>query len=173
MDEKVRYHFDGLLAQARQNKLNHWLEDRDGKLALVILMDQFNRSLNRKKAAAFELDDKAFLIAKSIVESGDLLKEYRTYEACWLLVPFQHRENVEDNQVNVEYAHELLDATKETGAASQAHLDYLKFFLDMAYLHKKIVKQFGRYPHRNEALGRLSTPEEIEYLENGANRFGQ
>lgn len=48
----------------------------------------------------------------------------------------------------------------------------MQFLIDVAYKHKDIIKQFGRYPHRNDALGRESTPEEVKYLEDGANRFG-
>jgi uncharacterized protein (DUF924 family) len=102
-----------------------------------------------------------------------LLDDFATFEAQFILVPFQHCEDVKANQVNIDFCHELIDRETSSESPCPEKLKTMNFFLDMAYLHKKIVGEFKRYPHRNEALGRESTPEEVAYLDDKeTKRFG-
>ena len=127
-----------------------------GAVALVVLLDQFPRNLFRGTARAFGTDPQACAIAARAVDAGmDLLVS--PVERMFLYLPFEHSESLEDQRRSVDLF-ESLPVTPDFPAAKRDHT------IDYAHRHKVIIERFGRFPHRNAALGRASTPEEIEFL---------
>lgn len=121
-------------------------------LASVIVLDQFSRNMYRGKAAAFAHDKQALSITKQAM-ARDMHSGFNKEQKQFLFMPFMHAENAQDQATSLTLFTEL-------GLAEHAED------------HKIIIDQFGRFPHRNEVLGRQSTPEEILYLKD-AKRFGQ
>ncbi|MBV8392081.1 MAG: DUF924 domain-containing protein [Alphaproteobacteria bacterium] len=155
LDAEIAAKFGGLLERATAGALDHWANSPDGALALILLCDQFARNIHRKTAQAFATDAKARQIAR--------LSLARFYPAAYspdvrlfFYMPFQHSEKLEDQHLCCALFAALGDENNT------------KYATD----HRDIVAKYGRFPHRNEVLGRASTAEEIEYLKT-ANRFGQ
>ncbi|MBI1383839.1 MAG: DUF924 family protein [Rhizobiales bacterium] len=124
-----------------------WFADPDGLLAAILVLDQFPRNLFRGNPRSFESDRIALTLAKLAVARGEH-EAYDTVRRKFLLMPFQHSEVIEDQELAVRLFADIGDA------------DALKF----AEMHRDIVRRFGRFPHRNAVLGRVSTPEEKALL---------
>jgi len=165
-DRKLKKQFGDLLKRAEHDELDHWSDTVCGSLALVILLDQFSRNLYRGTAAAFQNDAKALRIAKNTVDRGQDL-ELSLLQRAFLYHPFEHSESLQSQHASVR-----LFSTLEQ-SAPEAWFKQLSSFADHARAHCKIIEEFGRYPHRNDALGRQSTEAERHYLERGGKRFGQ
>ena len=137
---------------ASANEYDDWQDSPLGCLALVILFDQFSRNMFRDDKKAFEQDDKARLIVNDSVYSGflDTMDESQKF---FMLLPLIHSEEITDHDM----AYYLLDKylKDHSGLA-----DIKKFWQD----HTKAIRKFHRYPHRNKILGRESTKDEIEFL---------
>jgi len=165
-DARIAERFGALQAEAARGDLSEWSTDPRSSLALIILLDQFPRNLHRGSARAFECDAKALAVAEAGVAAGHL-DSLTTCEQSFYLLPYEHSEDLEIHERGLVLFRRLLDeAPPEWQPAAKAALDY-------AASHCEIIEHFGRYPHRNRALGRESTPEEREYLESGATTFGQ
>ncbi|HEX6980895.1 MAG TPA: DUF924 family protein [Alphaproteobacteria bacterium] len=135
----------------------------DGALALVILLDQFPRNLFRDDRRAFATDAKAREIANmALARAFD--RQLRPVERMFLYLPFEHSEDLADQERAVALM-ESLPATPEFSEAVRAEV------IDYARRHRDIVARFGRFPHRNAALGRTSTPEETAFLAQPGSRF--
>jgi uncharacterized protein (DUF924 family) len=155
-DDEIRSHFSGLIRRAVAGELKHWAETAEGALALIILCDQFTRNIYRKSADAYCGDATALVTARAAVACGFHLSvplDARTF----YFTPFHHSENLADQEMSC--------ALFETIADPDDNKSYGR-------KHRDIVARFGRFPHRNEVLGRESTPEELDYLKT-AERFGQ
>jgi uncharacterized protein (DUF924 family) len=141
--------------QAIQNKeTESWRSTPEGRLAEIIVLDQFSRNMFRGTAEAFLADGLALELAKQAVQVGADQK-LSVQQKPFLYMPYMHSENKADHEVAVRLF-------------SQPGLENnLKY----EFLHKKIIDRFGRYPHRNQALGRNSTPEEIEFLKEKGSSF--
>ena len=151
-DEVIKNKFFNDYELATQNKLDDWQETAEGCLALIILLDQFSRNLFRESSKAFEQDDKSKSILLKIIENN-FLDAMNENERLFALLPFIHSENISDH----EKAYELM----EKYLINHPGLDKIKkFWLD----HTAAIKRFGRYPHRNKLLNRVSSNEEIEFL---------
>jgi uncharacterized protein (DUF924 family) len=122
-------------------------ETAEGALALVILLDQFSRNLLRGSPDAFACDPKALGLAKSAIERGFDMK-FPTIRRSFFYLPFEHSETLADQERGIELFTALGDE------------NMLKYMTD----HRDIVALFGRFPHRNEVLGRESTAEELDFL---------
>jgi len=149
-DAEIERRFGDALRAAKTGIYDEWTETIEGTLALIILLDQFSRNVHRTSAEAFAADGKALKIAKDAVARGrdmELPQDLR----IWVYMPYEHSENLDDQETCIELF-------ARTGSD-----DLMKW----AKLHADIIRQFGRFPHRNEALGRVSTAEEIAFLENG------
>ena len=132
--------------QAARRELEGWLDTAHGALALLILLDQYPRNAFRGTAHMFATDPLARLYAQRMVDAGlDQLIEPELRAFCYL--PFEHSEDPADQQRSL---------------ALNQHLDASTYH--WAKEHAAIIEQFGRFPHRNAALGRASTPEEIGFL---------
>jgi uncharacterized protein (DUF924 family) len=153
-DQSIRDRFEGLHMRASHGELADWDQTPEGALALLILLDQFPRNLYRGSAHAFATDPLAYAVARRSVAAGfdqKVAPELRPF----FYLPFEHSERMEDQDGGVE----LCEAHK----AVTGDGDTLKW----AQLHRDIIRQFGRFPHRNRCLGRITTAEEQAYLDGG------
>ncbi len=149
-DAEVLSRFAELVERAKSGSLDHWADDPEGALALIILLDQMTRNIYRDSPEMFAADAKALEVARRAIERGfdmDLPKDKRR----WLYMPFMHSEDLADQDMSVE-----LFARSEISAS-----------LPFAVEHADIIRRFGRFPHRNAILGRQTTPEEAEFLAGG------
>lgn len=151
-----------------------------GELAFVVLLDQMTRNVFRGSGRAFAGDAAAVRVALRYFDDDDARARARAelgvWERTFLYMPLMHAEDVAVVAKSVA-ANEALrrecEAEVEKGnAEAQGSVEAFAKTVEFAEKHRKIVEQFGRYPHRNEALGRESTPAELKYLEDG-DRFGQ
>ncbi len=152
-DREIRERFLNTYAEARQGKLDHWQQHPRSALALVIVLDQFSRNMFRGTPGMYEADEKARTVAESAVEKG-FDHELPPFQRWFLYRPFVHSEDLEDQRRAVELFHRLEDHQPGDDRYEEWHL--------------RTIERFGRFPHRNEILGRQSTPEEVEFLEEQA-----
>ena len=157
-DARIRARFAALHARAAQGELGSWEDEPDGALALVVVLDQFSRNLHRNDARAFAQDAHALRVAESVVERGwDAAR--RPVERLFLYLPFEHAEDAlrQDRAVALLGALERFPETRG--------------ITEWAEKHRAVIRRFGRFPHRNAALGRLSTPEEAAFLREPGSSF--
>lgn len=152
--------------QALAGKLSHWSDSADTNLALIVLSDQMTRNIYRGTELAFTGDELARESMNKGLERGDL-DRYHPLQAVFFLMPLEHHESIQSQRQAVA----LLTETRDR--AEPKHRAILQSNLDFATEHQLIIQRFGRFPHRNQALGRPSTPDEQAYLEAGGRRFGQ
>ena len=165
-DRLCRERFGALHERAARGELDEWQETAHGALALVIVLDQFSRNIHRGTGAAFACDERALACCLRARRRG-FDEALRPVERMFLYMPFQHTENRERQDESVE-------VWKALAAGVDAALaDFFEGSIEHAREHRDIVHRFGRFPHRNAALGRESTPEEQRYLDGGAPRYGQ
>ncbi len=144
LDRRIKQRFIKLWAEKRQLPTDAFLTDPLTALAGVILFDQFPRNMFRGHADAYATDHLALAIAKGAVGSG-FDKVLPPVELKFLYMPFQHSENLDDQNQAVLLFTELCDG------------EQIKY----ANHHRAIIERFGRFPHRNSVLGRASRPDEI------------
>ena len=166
IDAEIEQRFGALVARARAGELDHWKRTPRGSLALVILLDQFTRNLGRGTPEAFAGDAQALETSLHAIEQGHDAKLY-PLERSFLYMPLMH---AEDRAMAERSVRQFAELSREIAALKA---EGLPDFHSHAVKHAAIVERFGRYPHRNEILGRTSTPEEVEYLDNGGESFGQ
>lgn len=166
VDAEIQERFGALLKQAESGKLDSELNVLDNRISMVILLDQLSRNIYRGSPAAFQNDVLCLQIAKKTI--GQNLHLQLSYiERIFLYHPFEHSEILQDQQTSVALFKQLL------AEAPDAWRDQIQSFTNHAYSHFKIIKNYGRFPHRNATLGRVSKPEEVEFLKKDARRFGQ
>ena len=153
-DEAIRMRFSALHARAAQGELWVWRTDAAGRLAEVIVLDQFSRNLLRGSAQSFAQDGMALVLAQEAIAQG-LDAPLPPEQRAFLYMPFMHSES----------AAIQAESVRLFTALGQAHN------LDYARQHQVIVDRFGRFPHRNAVLGRESTPEEAEFLKQPGSSF--
>ncbi len=149
-DEAIRLKFESTHHRAARSEYDAWAATPDGALALLILLDQFPRNLYRNSAHAFATDPKARAIARAAIEAG-FDREVDPALRNFFYLPFEHSEDMADQDYG-------LALVAEAGVE-----DDLKW----AGVHRDIIARFGRFPHRNHALGRVTTAEEQEFLDEG------
>ena len=150
-DREIIDRFGGLYEQAAADALDHWREESESCLALVICLDQFPRNMFRGDARTHATDEKALDVSKYAIERA-LDRELPGFQRIFLYMPFMHAENIEDQRQSVELFEGL--------AGEPDGPDVVEY----AVGHRDIVERFGRFPHRNAILGRETTPEEAEFL---------
>ncbi|PZP56087.1 MAG: DUF924 domain-containing protein [Micavibrio aeruginosavorus] len=155
-DSAIRERFGAIYEMAKDGFYNSWMQDADGHLALCLTLDQFPRNMFRNSPRAFESDAKALTVSKKAISLG-LDQVLVAHKRRFLYLPFEHSENLEDQKRSVE-----LFATMQED-------DPLGY--DYALRHMKVIEEFGRFPHRNAALGRESTEAEKEYLSKDGSGF--
>jgi uncharacterized protein (DUF924 family) len=153
-DELIGRRFLGLLQAAAAGELQEWRATARGRLAEIIVLDQFSRNVYRNSPRAFAQDPMALALAQEAVAAG-ALTSLEPMERSFLLLPYMHSES--------RKIHVVAEALYRAFAPAGNYEFELK--------HKAIVDRFGRYPHRNQVLGRASTPEEVEFLQQPGSRF--
>jgi uncharacterized protein (DUF924 family) len=166
VDREVRRLFEADVIKARQGLYKAWENEPKSRLALVLLMDQFPRHIYRDKPKSFEFDEYALELAlRSIADGTD--QPLQLIERAFLYLPLMHSEQMEVQNRSIQQYRQLAETVK---AKFPLNVDYYFYVLDYALKHHAAIQRFGRFPHRNEILGRKSTPEELEYL-NGPDAF--
>lgn len=163
-DREIRERFEDALERGVRGDFAAWRETPRGRLALVILFDQFSRNMFRDTPRAFAQDALAREIAREALEAGDD-RVLTAVEVSFLLMPFMHAEDVSLQRRCVE---EFARRAKEVPAELRAMFENSTKY---AILHRDIVERFGRFPHRNAILGRPSTTEETDFLKQPNSSF--
>lgn len=164
-DQVIRERFGEAYARAARGELDDWAQTPRGRVALVIVLDQFSRNLFRNDPRAFEQDPKALSLTLAAVDA-DELDQLKTAEIYFLMMPFMHAEDqkAQDRGVALYNERAELAPTEDAKKMLSAAAHYAK-------LHRDIVVRFGRFPHRNAVLGREATPEEVAFLKEPNSSF--
>ena len=164
MDNEIRRRFENYVILADSEQLNDWLTTPRGRLALIILTDQFPRNIYRDTARAFSCDEKALTwCIEGLEQKVD--RELRPIEKVFFYLPLEHAEHIEHQDLSVKCFGELVsNANAEQKTLFGGYLDY-------AVRHRQIIERFGRFPHRNELLGRESMEEEMAFLKDTGSSF--
>ncbi|MDP1681491.1 MAG: DUF924 family protein [Burkholderiales bacterium] len=147
LDAAIRVQFEPVWESAMRGELDDWLSSPDGCLALVIILDQMPLNMFRGTAKSFASEAKSREIAQHAIDQG-YNKRIDPARLAFLYMPFMHSENLADQDLSVA----LFES-----AGLENNLRFAKH-------HQEIVRRFGRFPHRNAILGRVSTAEELDYL---------
>ncbi len=147
LDQRIKTRFEKTLEEASRGELSSWRKTPRGRLAEIIVLDQFSRNVYRNTSSAFAQDKMALILSQELVLGG-FDKDLSPEEKSFAYMPYMHSES----RLMHEEAVKLFN---QPGLENN-----YKFEL----LHKEIIDRFGRYPHRNAILGRESTPEEVEFL---------
>lgn len=166
-DALIKERFTTTVKQALAGGLDHWAGTPRGRLALVIVLDQFTRVLGRGTAAAFAGDAAAQRLCIAALDQ-DHDQQLRFCERSFLYMPLMHAEDKDLARRSLKAFQDLRDA-RAAHRGVEPEADPKSF----AQQHADIVLRFGRYPHRNALLGRASTSEEEAFLKNGGPSFGQ
>jgi len=146
-DARIRERFLAVRGAASRAELHAWRDSHDGRLAEILVLDQFSRNLFRDSPLAFAADPLALGLAQEAVRAG-AGRALEPRRRAFLYLPYMHSESLAIHDV-------ALELFAEPGLESN---------LDFERRHRDVIVRFGRYPHRNAALGRSSTPEELEWL---------
>ena len=156
-DEQIRARFSALVESAGSGTLAEWESTPKGLLALIVLLDQFSLNVHRNEARGYELSAQAIPLAHRMLDRGwaDTLTPA---ERTFVYLPLEHSEALADQERSV-----ALFTTLALAAPPELE-SVMRGFVDFALRHRKVVQRFGRFPHRNIALGRPTTPEEAAFL---------
>jgi uncharacterized protein (DUF924 family) len=163
-DEEIRRRFGALHGAVAGGEREEWLEAPRGRLAYVIVLDQFSRNMFRDTGEMFAWDGRARDVAVEGIDAG-LDRELGVAERGFLYMPLMHSEALEDQERCV-----ALFAAWQGEAPPEAK-EWVGYSLKFAEAHRDIVARFGRFPHRNAALGRASSDEELEFLKQPGSSF--
>lgn len=155
-DQLIKNQFLSNYQQAVRGELYQWRQSAEGRLAEIIVLDQFSRNMFRDQKQAFEHDYLAVALTQAAIDVGaDKVFIDQPKKLAFLYMPLMHSESPVIHQ-------QAVNMFSQPGLESN---------LDFEYKHKRIIDRFGRYPHRNEILNRQSTPEEIKFLTQPGSSF--
>ena len=154
LDQMIRNRYLDALKSASQCELFGWRTSPQGRLAEILILDQFSRNIYRNSAQAFAQDRLALALAQELIERGDDL-QLNTVQRPFAYMPFMHSESALIHEQAVKLFSQI----------------GLEQSLRFEIRHKAIIDRFGRYPHRNELLGRESTPDELSFLKESGSSF--
>jgi uncharacterized protein (DUF924 family) len=157
-DAQILARFVPLHTAAANGDLDGWARTSRGRLALILVFDQFSRTIHRNTAAMYAQDAKARMLAREGLALGHYDALADAWEKTFFLLAFGHSEDLADLDRAVELAEQLVSA------APPEQKRMLEFSANQARSHREVIRRFGRQPHRNALLGRISTPAEIAYL---------
>ena len=163
-DQAVSDRFAATLAAASAGKLDHWANNPRGRLALVIVLDQFPHHIFRDQPQAFATDPQALALSLAALTANED-RRLTPIERVFLYLPLEHAESIEMQERSVSFYAAL---ASEVSTDERA---LFEDFLNYARKHRDVVARFGRFPHRNTILGRPSTPDEVEFLKQPGSRF--
>lgn len=164
-DRHLRKQYGDQAEEALAGGLTDWQADPESRLALILLLDQLPRNIHRGTRQAFAGDGRAAALCLAGIGTGMELT-LSPVEQAFFYMPLQHAEDLATQRLGVQQYRTLAERNPD-------YPDVFSRFLLFAEEHRDIIERFGRFPHRNEILGRDSTPEELAYLEQGAPRYGQ
>lgn len=156
-DQQIRQRFSAAADAAASGQLDDWAGNAESWLALLLLLDQFSRNLYRGDARAWENDVKAQRVALSGLDDG-FDQALPPLQRVFAYLPLEHAEDMRLQQRSVALFEDL---HAQVGAVER---DRYAGFLDYARHHREVIARFGRFPHRNAVLGRVSTPGEVSHL---------
>lgn len=163
-DTEIFSSFGSDYFRAVEAELDNWAESPRGRLALIILLDQFSRHIHRGSAEAFAQDEKAQQLCIEGIAGGDDLNLHPV-ERSFFYMPLQHAEDRERQDLSVQaYIQLVQDVPEQYRAQFEASLQW-------AQKHHFVIEQFGRFPELNEILGRESSAEEIAFIKEGKYSF--
>jgi uncharacterized protein (DUF924 family) len=157
VDKEITERFGETLEQARRGELDHWAATARGRLALIVVLDQFSRNVYRDSLLSYAQDKKALRLALEGIDLG-MDRELGVMERMFFWLPLGHSENLALQERSVG------QVEKEVADAPEHLRGWHEHNLYQAKAAREVIARFGRHPHRNEILGRGSTPEEVEYL---------
>ncbi len=163
-DNAIRRRFEDVITEAAMGALDAWAQTPSGRLALILLTDQFPRNICRDTKAAFGHDLLALAWCKEGLTRGDD-ERLRPIERVFFYLPLEHSESPQDQERSVALYRALSAGVPPSQRA------VFDGFLDFALRHRDIVERFGRFPHRNRLLGRASSPQELAFLEEPGSSF--
>lgn len=163
-DAEIRRRFAAAVHAAQCGGMEEWRATPSGTLALVLLLDQMARNIYRGEAKAFLGDPRALAIARETIARG-IDRGFGFQERRFLYVPFEHSESLADQDRAIELFTDLMNG------CDPAFRQEAEEQLDYAHRHRVIIQRFGRYPHRNAALGRETTAAEAEFLKGPNSSF--
>jgi uncharacterized protein (DUF924 family) len=163
-DQLVIDRFAGTLIAAGAGQLDHWALTPRNRLALIVVLDQFPHHIHRNHGQSFAYDAQSLALAQAMIQNGDAAR-IAPIERVFVYLPLEHAESLALQDESVALYTQL------TAEATVAERPLFQGFLDYAQQHREVVARFGRFPHRNELLGRPSTAEEIEFLKQPGSRF--
>jgi uncharacterized protein (DUF924 family) len=157
-DEELRIRFLTDYQKAAGGYLDDWMDSPDSCLALILLLDQFPRNVFRDTPEAFATDWEALSVAQhAIAQRYD--QKLLPVQRWFVYLPFEHSESLEHQSQAVRLFQQLDDDPDSVSS------------IDYAVRHMQVIERFGRFPHRNQILGRISTPEEKEFLKHKGSFF--
>jgi uncharacterized protein (DUF924 family) len=163
-DDLVRHQFSALPDQAVRGDLDRWRGPARSTLALAIALDQLPRNLFRGSPQAFAYDSAALDVSRWALDR-DLDGQLHPVEAVFIYLPLEHAEDLE---IQVQCAARFRALLER---APGVLLSQFESFLSYAERHREVIERFGRFPHRNQILGRPSTVDELRYLKEGGETF--
>ena len=164
-DQLMADRFSGLVEACAAGRLYHWLDDPEGRLAMILALDQLPRNLFRGTPRAFSNDSYTAALCLAAAHTGQD-QALKPIQRAFLYMPLQHFEDLQAQEAGVQLYERLAEENPEWPVFAEG-------FTAFARLHRDIVARFGRFPHRNKVLNRESTAEEAEYLAGDAPTFGQ
>jgi uncharacterized protein (DUF924 family) len=158
-DQSIQTQFLGTYQQAVAGELTSWRSQPFSSLALILVLDQFPRNMFRDTPQAFATDAQALATAKEAIAQG-FDQQLQPIHRVFVYLPFEHSEKLEDQLQSVQLYRQLV-------------VEHPQFsdVIDYANRHYEIIRRFGRFPHRNQILGRPTTPEEAEFLKQPGSSF--
>jgi uncharacterized protein (DUF924 family) len=165
-DREIEREFSNDVEDASKGAIDYWAHQPAGRLALILLLDQFRRNLYRGTAAAFAKDKAALkLCIEGAMQKKD--KGLTPIQRAFFYMPLQHAESRKVQAKSVEIFRKLAEAVSPT------YRETFETIAQFAELHRDIIERFGRFPHRNRLLNRKNTPEEEQFLAGENTSFGQ
>ncbi len=157
VDREISERFGQVLEQACSGELDFWAETPRGRLALIVVLDQFSRNIYRGSPLSYAQDPKALELAVQGIDAG-MDRELTPMERIFFWMPLGHSEDLTLQERRVRHKEE------EAANAPPHQRAMAEFGISQAKAARDVIARFGRHPHRNEILGRTSTPEELKYL---------
>jgi len=166
-DSEIREAFSEEVERAASGQRRDWIKSPRGRLAVILLLDQFPRNIHRGSAAAFGHDGKALALTLDGIRLG-LDRHLTPLERAFFYMPLQHAENIKVQALAVKAYNGLAELVDDT------RRETFQTMAEFAELHHDIIERFGRFPHRNAVLGRANTADESAFLDDDdAPSFGQ
>ena len=145
VDNEIKVRFEGVWEKAADGEYSQWRDTADGSVALIVILDQLPLNMFRSDPKGFQTENMAVEVALNAINNG-FDEELNDEKLLFLFMPLMHSENIDHQNLQVYL------------------FDKYNFNLEFSKHHRDLVKKFGRFPHRNEILGRMSTMEELDYL---------